>query len=190
VNPDSVTGIVTAVTRDKNGKIIEITIHGVKITGDIPNICERGRARVRGTLNALARTFAATEVMVEFSGCDIDEEEDEEEEAEVPSIRVRCETRGNPRTRSKVSVDGNNLAPGRYSAQIESGSNPTNTATSGTQPADDDEVEFDFDSEQDDIADGATAIAADFIQGGKVTGKIRDASGNVVVQAEALCTMR
>jgi hypothetical protein len=63
-------------------------------------------------------------------------------------------------------------------------------ATSRTKRADDDEVEFDFDSDNDDIAEGATAIAPDFIKGGKVTGQIRDASGNVVMEKEVSCTMR
>ena len=52
-----------------------------------------------------------------------------------------------------------------------------------------DEVEFDFDSEPDDIAAGATAIAAGFIQGAppQVTGQILDTSGAVVVQATVTC---
>jgi hypothetical protein len=98
-------------------------------------------------------------------------------------VRVRCERRPD---RSKVSVDGNNLSRGDYRARITSGAN---TATSGLQPTVGDEVEFDFDSEPDDIAAGATAIAVGFIQGapGQVTGQILDASGAVVVEATVTC---
>src|SRR5262249_28403829 len=88
-------------------------------------------------------------------------------------VLVRCERRSD---RSKVSVDGNDLSAGSYSARISSGSN---TAMSGLQPTVGDEVEFDFDSDRGDIAAGATPIAADFIQGSppQVTGQILDAGG-------------
>ncbi len=98
-------------------------------------------------------------------------------------VRVRCERRSD---RSKVSVDGNDLAAGSYSARITSGAN---TATSGVQSTMGDEVEFDFDSERDDVQAGATAIAAGFIQGAppEVTGQIVDTSGAVVAQATVTC---
>jgi hypothetical protein len=97
--------------------------------------------------------------------------------------RVRCERRTD---RSKVSVDGQNLAQGSYQARIASGANQ---ATSGTAATSGDEVEFDFDSEPDDVAAGATAIAADFIQGPPltVTGQILDAGGAVVAEATVAC---
>src|SRR5262245_45832720 len=100
-------------------------------------------------------------------------------------VRVRCEQRSD---RSKVSVDGNNLVPGTYSARIMAGAN---TAMSGAQGTNGDEVEFDFDSERDDVQAGATAIAADFLQGmpPQVTGQILDASGAVVVQATVSCEL-
>jgi hypothetical protein len=97
------------------------------------------------------------------------------------SVRVRCERRSD---RSKVSVDGNDLRAGSYSARVISGAN---AASSGLQATVGDEVEFDFDSAPDDIAAGATAIAPDFIQGGQVTGQILDAGGAVVAESTVPC---
>jgi hypothetical protein len=100
------------------------------------------------------------------------------------SVRVRCEQRSD---RSKVSVDGNDLRAGSYSARVISGAN---AASSGLQATVGDEVEFDFDSEPDDIAAGATAIGSDFIQGGQVTGQILDAGGAVVVESTVPCEIK
>lgn len=97
------------------------------------------------------------------------------------SLVVKCETRSN---RSKASVDGNNLASGMYSAVLVSGSN---TAQSVAAPTVGDEVGFDFDSNPNDIRKGATPIASNFIVGNSVTGKLLDASGNVVIQRTANC---
>jgi hypothetical protein len=66
-----------------------------------------------------------------------------------------------------------------------------NTAVADAQPADaDGEDEFDFDSDPGDIAEGATPISPDFIQGGRVTGKILDEGGNTLAAATATCRMR
>jgi len=55
-----------------------------------------------------------------------------------------------------------------------------------------DEVEFDFDSEPDDVAAGATPIAAGFLQGAPPTvrGEILDGSQSVVAAATAVCAAR
>ena len=92
---------------------------------------------------------------------------------------MRCEKRVPPRDlRSKVSVDGNDLAAGTYTARVISGASQ---ATSGPQATVGDEVEFDFDSNTEA---GATRIASGFIQGtpGSVTGQIL-AGASVVAQA-------
>ena len=104
----------------------------------------------------------------------------------TPTVTVTCERRSD---RSRASVNGNDLNPGDYHARITSGAN---TATSGPQPTVGDEVESDFDSEPDDIAAGATAIAADFIQGSppQLTGQILDASDAVVAEATVTCEDR
>lgn len=98
------------------------------------------------------------------------------------SIFVKCETRSN---RSKISVDGKNLPSGQYYAIVTSGAN---SAQSLLQNTIGDEVEFDFDSEQDDIAAGATAIPADFIDG-PVTGQIFDDGDNLVASLESVACL-
>lgn len=105
-------------------------------------------------------------------------------DASAATIRVKCEKRAN---RSKISVDGNDLAPGMYSARVVSGANQK---TSALQAAVGDEAEFDFDSNPKDIAAGATPIAADFIQGGQVVGKILDTNGNTIVSDTVRCRVK
>lgn len=105
-------------------------------------------------------------------------------DASAATIRVKCEKRAN---RSKISVDGNDLAPGTYSARVVSGANQK---TSALQAAVGDEAEFDFDSNPKDIAAGATPIAADFIQGGQVVGKILDTNGNTIVSDTVRCRVK
>lgn len=53
-----------------------------------------------------------------------------------------------------------------------------------------DEVECDFASNAGDIAAGATQIAANFIQGGSVTGKLIDAAGFTVASDTVSCRVR
>ncbi|MBK8250390.1 MAG: hypothetical protein IPK85_23790 [Gemmatimonadetes bacterium] len=106
------------------------------------------------------------------------------------TARVRCEVRTG--RRSKISVDGNNLAiGGSYSARVRSGAN---TAASPAAAAVGDEAEFDFDSNPADIAQGATAIARTFItvqaSGPDVMADILSASGVVVASGAADCRVR
>lgn len=102
------------------------------------------------------------------------------------TVIVKCEVRSN---RSKISVDGNNLAIGSYQANATSGAN---SATAPAHQTIGDEVEFDFDSDAGDIALGATAIDASFIQGAppQVTGTILTLGGGVVVQATVDCVVK
>lgn len=56
-----------------------------------------------------------------------------------------------------------------------------------------DEAEFDFDSNPNDVAQGATPIPATFAaaqSGADVVGEILDAQGRVVVSQGAECTFR
>src|SRR6185503_21390296 len=101
----------------------------------------------------------------------------------TPTIVVTCERRAD---RSRASVNGNDLATGSYKARLTSGAN---IAVSGLTATIGDEVELDFDSEPDDIAAGATAIAADFLQGTppQATGEILDSADQVVVSATVVC---
>lgn len=104
--------------------------------------------------------------------------------AAAQSLVVKCETRA---SRAKASVDGNNLAGGQYSAVIVSGAHRAQSPMDSTVG---DEVGFDFASNAKDIAAGATAIASNFIVGGKLTGQLLDASGAVVIQRAATCRVR
>lgn len=105
--------------------------------------------------------------------------------AQAADLKISCEKRS---ARSKVSVDANNLRPGTaHFAVVTSGGNQ---AQSGVAAAVGDEVEFDFDSNPADIAQGAVAIAANFVVDGRVSAQLRDAGGNVVATASAICRVR
>jgi hypothetical protein len=99
------------------------------------------------------------------------------------TILVTCEKRS---SRSRASIDGNNLIAGSYHARLVSGANE---ATSNIEPAVGDEAEFDFDSDAGDIAAGATAIAAAFLQGDppQALGQILDSQGNLVAESLVTC---
>ena len=100
-------------------------------------------------------------------------------------ILVSCEQRID---RSKISVDGKDLASGDYSATVTSGDGSVSSSIKTTIG---DEVEFDFDSSTDDIAQGATAISADFIQNGVVGAEIANANASTVVSVtDVLCSVR
>ena len=104
---------------------------------------------------------------------------------QAAEVRVTCEKRA---SRSKASVDGSDLAAGQYRAVLRSG---TRIARSGWHAVTDDEAEFDFDSRPGDIAEGATAIAPDFIVDGRVRGHLIDASGaRVTPVVTAICRVR
>ena len=102
------------------------------------------------------------------------------------NIRLRCERRSN---RSKISVDGSNLSPagGAFRARVRAAGG---TATSGTRQAVGGEVEFDFDSDPGDVREGATRIAASFVQaraGADVTAEILNSQGGVVGSSSGDC---
>ena len=104
-------------------------------------------------------------------------------------VRLRCERRSN---RSKISVDGRNLTPrgGTFRARVRAAGG---TATSGTQRAVGDEAEFDFDSNRNDIREGATRIAANFVRsraGADVVAEILNAQGGVVATQSGDCESR
>ena len=102
----------------------------------------------------------------------------------TPVVIVTCERRSD---RSRASVNGNNLASGSYTARLTSGGNTATASAAGTIG---DEVEFDFDSEPDDVAAGATAIGAGFLQGTPphATGEILDSANQVVASATVTCS--
>ena len=108
-----------------------------------------------------------------------------------PIATVTCGKVVPPRTlRSQISVDGNNLTPGKYRARVTSppGSNPIRTRAKATVG---DEVEFDFDSEVDP---GETPIPANYIQivqgGPDVQGEILSETGTVVATQAVDCQVK
>jgi hypothetical protein len=107
----------------------------------------------------------------------------------VGTLRLRCERRSG---RSKISVDGNNLSPrnGSFRARVRAASG---SVVSAAKRAVGDEVEFDFDSNRNDIAAGATRISATFISrrsGPDVVGEILNAQGAVVARQGVECSFR
>jgi len=124
--------------------------------------------------------------VAEFAAFDDDANSDDDTSGDgAAKILVSCEKRTN---RSRVSVDGKNLASGDYSSIIMSGAG---SAISLIKTTVGDEVEFDFDSSADDVAKGAKEISSDFIQNGTVNAEIFDNDGNLVVSAtNVLCAMR
>lgn len=105
------------------------------------------------------------------------------------TLRLRCERRS---SRSKISVDGNDLSPrnGRFRARVRAAGG---TVTAAAKRAVGDEVEFDFDSNRNDIVAGATAIPANFIRarsGPDVVGQILNAEGVVVASQGVECSFR
>lgn len=105
--------------------------------------------------------------------------------ANAADVEVRCEKRN---SRSKASVDGSNLSSGQYRAVLKSG---TNTKRSPYDQTVGDEIQFDFDSNPNDIADGATAISASFIVDGRVRGYLVNANNERVTPiVTAICRIR
>ena len=84
-------------------------------------------------------------------------------------VETKCRVRP---ARSKVSVDAEGLGNGSYYAEVLSGGVTIKSADVQTISSSGDEVEFDFDSNTNDIAEGATAIPFDFIKNRGVMGKI------------------
>ena len=107
------------------------------------------------------------------------------------TLRVQCERSTNP-DRSKISVDANDLAPqnGVFHARVTAAGG---SATSPVQQAGGDEVEFDFDSNSNDVAQGATAISSTFIAArseADVVGELLTEAGQVVASQGVDCQFR
>lgn len=107
------------------------------------------------------------------------------DDVSAETVKSKCRVRP---SRSKVSVDGDGFT-GTFYAVVKSGGI---TFQSAPQTADATrEVEFDFDSNANDIAEGATAIPADFIKGRYVLGSIYDnATGRLVEDDRAVCRVK
>jgi len=122
----------------------------------------------------------------------IDEDEDDEDDSDddgsdgdATNLFASCEVRHveGEQTRSTISVKAKDLAAGDYYAIVMSGDN---TTTSETASITDDEVEFEFDSESDDVEAGAEAIEADFIVDKEVNAEFYTAAGDELLFTETV----
>jgi hypothetical protein len=105
-------------------------------------------------------------------------------------IEVKCETRGN--YRSKISVDGTGLT-GTYYAIVYSAP-PYTTAVRSKLPNkvanSSHQVEFDFDSNPYDISQGATKISPTFIKNHKTWGFLRKSDNTPAGSWLATCVAK
>ena len=107
-------------------------------------------------------------------------------DANAAGVSVKCEVRSG---RSKASVDGTGVS-GLFYAKLKSGLNVAKSKNLRADPITR-EVEFDFDSNPNDIRAGATAIAPNFIKNATVVGTIYKASDNSVVgSARGFCRVK
>ena len=125
---------------------------------------------------------------VALAGCSDDSDTPSDPGAAQGAIQVQCERQATP-ARSKISVDGNNLVPqnGAFKARVTAAGG---SVTSPTRQAAGDEVEFDFDSNPNDVAEGATAILPTLIAaraGADVLGEILNSQGQVVAGQGVEC---
>lgn len=105
--------------------------------------------------------------------------------ATAAEVEVRCEKRS---ARSSASVDGSNLTSGQYRAVLKSG---TKIARSPFAETIGDEAQFDFDSKNTEVAEGATSIPLDFIVDGRVRGYLVNTEGaRVTPVVTAICRIR
>jgi hypothetical protein len=96
---------------------------------------------------------------------------------------LKCQKASDPQ-RSKVSVQTEDLTPGAlYTATIKSG-NKFRRSTIAADPFG--KVEYDFDSNRNDILAGATPIASNFISE-RVTAIVTDAMGVRVNAGSLVC---
>ena len=108
-------------------------------------------------------------------------------DASAESIRLKCESRNSP-PRAKISVDGRGFGPGQYRAVVRSGK-AQRISNQSLSPVDG-EVEFDFDSNRNDVKEGATFIRPTFIKNNRVSATIVDQDGFAVAPQARTCRMR
>lgn len=114
-----------------------------------------------------------------------DDDSSSDDGEDVANLFASCEVRHveGEQLRSKVKVKAKDLAAGDYYAVITSGEN---TLQSETVTINDDEVEFEFDSDADDVLEGAEAIEASFIVDKSVTAEVADAATDEVLLTETV----
>ena len=132
--------------------------------------------------------LATAALAVALAGCSGDSDSLSDPGAAQGAIRVQCERQASP-ARSKISVDGNDLVQqnGAFQARVTAAGG---SVTAPARQAVGDEVEFDFDSNPNDVAAGATAILPTFIAaraGADVVGEILNPQGQVVASQGVEC---
>lgn len=115
-----------------------------------------------------------------FEDDDLDED-GSGDDTDAPKILAQCEARAE---RSIVSVQGKNLEEGDYTVALSSGDNTIETDPLATL---DDEVEFEFDSDADEVLDGDIEIDAAFIVDNEVEAELINAAGETVLTTTATC---
>jgi hypothetical protein len=116
---------------------------------------------------------------------DSDDDDSNDDSEDVANLFPSCEVRHEEaeQVRSKVKVKAKDLIPGDYYAIVTSGEN---SIQSEARSISDDEVEFEFDSDADDVLEGAEAIEVDFIQEETVTAELVDAATDEVLLTETV----
>lgn len=116
----------------------------------------------------------------------IDDDADDEEGDPADDIFASCdvEMTGEEQTASMVSIEAKDLEAGDYYAVITSGEN---TLTSETKTIEEDEVEFEFSSNDDDVMDGAEAIEVGFITDASVTAEVFGTDDMLVLSETVSC---
>ena len=111
--------------------------------------------------------------------------DDDSDDADEVNLFASCEVRheAGEQTRSKAKVKAKNLAAEDYYAVLTSGDN---TIQSETRPISGDEIEIEFDSDADDVLEGAEAIEPGFIINGTVTGELFNADTDALVFGESV----
>jgi len=116
---------------------------------------------------------------------DSDSDDDSDDATDVANLFASCEVRheSEEQTRSRIKVKARDLVDGEYYAIVSSGDNVAQSEPVGL---DDDEVEIEFDSDADDVLEGATEIDASFIVGESVTADIVDAGTDKTILTETV----
>ena len=120
---------------------------------------------------------------------DDDDSDGSDDDAGATDLFASCEVRHveGEQTRYKAKVKAKNLEAGDYYAVLISGDN---TITSETRTISDDEVEFEFDSDADDVAEGAEALEPGFIVDKEVTAELYTAADELLLSETVGCLVK
>jgi len=117
----------------------------------------------------------------------VDDDADDGEDDPEDNILASCEVThvAEEQTAASISLKAKELEAGDYYAVVSSGED--NTLTSETKTIEEDEVEFEFSSNTDDVSDGAEAIEASFIVDKSVTAELFDGTDTLVMSETVSC---